>query len=152
MLCSSAHYPLSCSRYHSPPVWVEFYIHKLKLNKIFVFKCSATCGAVSCSVSPPAQNIAMHILGTHVSTECGIIFVSGHFSINLIFSLEFVYPWWWCWGFRSSGMWRCVVWWMIPDSLKPHDPLKHHESLTQWHSFTSQKSWILILSGIHSWL
>lgn len=55
MLCSSALYPLSCSRYHSPPVWVEFNIDKLKLNKIFVFQCLATCDAVSCSVSPPAQ-------------------------------------------------------------------------------------------------
>jgi hypothetical protein len=126
MLYSSAHYPLSYSRYHSPPVWVEFYIDKLWLNKIFVFICLATCDAVSCSVSPPAQKYC-HAYSwyphkyrevEHFSLSAELYFISGHFSIHLIFSWELVSSWWWFWGFRSSGMRRCVLWWMIPNILK----------------------------------
>lgn len=26
-----------------------------------------------------------------------------------------------CWKFRSSGMWRCVIGWMVHDTLRAHD-------------------------------
>jgi len=39
------------------------------------------------------------------------------------------------WGIKSSEAWRCVIEWLVLS--------KHCKPLTQWHSVTFQKTWIL---------
>ena len=58
------------------------------------------------------------------------------------------------WGFRSSGIWRYVAGWVVPDvseycfdpwRLRHSVSSKHLESLAQRRSAISQKTWVYIL-------
>jgi hypothetical protein len=76
---------------------------------------------------------------------------------------------WLCCGFQSSGMWHCVVAWVVPDALEDQhalmqtkkksssfsvwrwfqqDPSERWEPVTQWHSITTHKTVILLRSFV----
>ena len=47
---------------------------------------------------------------------------------------------WCCWNFRSFGMWRRVVGWVVPNVSKS-PPSKRRQPFTRRYSVTSQKPW-----------